>query len=152
MQKYSVCLITCLLVFLGGCGGAQTVSRTKAPSPEQVRAVGFSPESGNSPEVDSYKSDALRLQGVETNPKIPANTRTAADSDAVLTYVDLWRWDMAMYLQSITINLYNAKTGDLLVSGRWRDSFLHAFNRGETISKELLAEMFSKIGAAKAKD
>jgi len=53
-----------------------------------------------------------------------------------------------MYLQSISINLYDAKSGQLLVSGRWRDSFFHAFNRGEAISKELIAEMFSKLQPA----
>ena len=61
----------------------------------------------------------------------------------LLRRVTLLRW--TMYLQSISINLYDGKTGQLLVSGRWRDSFIHAFHRGESVTKELIAEMFGKL-------
>ncbi|NTV69770.1 MAG: hypothetical protein HGA71_06450 [Azonexaceae bacterium] len=145
MSRYFLVFLICLCSILGGCGGTQTVTRTNAPVPEQIKSAAFSPLAGNSPEVDGYISDALLMQGVETNPAVAAGIRKNADSDAVLTYTDVWRWDMAMYLQSITISLYDAKTGQLLVSGRWRDSFLHAFHRGESITKELLAEMFGKL-------
>jgi hypothetical protein len=95
--------------------------------------------------VDAYLSDALLMQGVVSGPVVATSARKSVDSDMVLTYIDVWRWDMTMYLQSISINLYDGKTGQLLVSGRWRDSFIHAFHRGESVTKELIAEMFGKL-------
>lgn len=137
----------CVSIGLVGCGGAQNVVRTNTSAPEQIRTAALSPLAGNSPEVDSYVSDALLSQGVSTAPPLPAGTRKSADVDAVVTYQDVWRWDMAMYLKSISISLYDGKTGSLLVTGKWTDSLFHAWHRGESVSKELIAEMFSKLGS-----
>lgn len=145
MRLNLLSLSTAICFLLAGCGGAQTVTRTNAPLPEQIKSAAFSPQAGNSPEVDLYISDALAEQSVVTNPPVAAGVRRSPDSDTVITYTDVWRWDLAMYLQSISINLYDAKSGQLLVSGRWRDSLFHAYNRGESVSKELVTEMFNKL-------
>lgn len=52
---------------------------------------------------------------------------------------------MATYMQSIAIQLYNAKTGELLVSGSWSDSALHSFNRGDAVARDLINQMFAKL-------
>ncbi len=145
MNHYVLVFCICIFSLLGGCGGAQSVTRTSVSAPEQIRTVSFSPQAGNSSEVDAYLSDALLMQGVVSGPVVATSARKSVDSDMVLTYIDVWRWDMTMYLQSISINLYDGKTGQLLVSGRWRDSFIHAFHRGESVTKELIAEMFGKL-------
>jgi len=83
---------------------------------------------------------------VAVTARLPAGVIKTDKADAVVSYLDVWRWDMAMYLDSISIDLYNASTGELLVTGRWRDSFFHAFHRGESISKELIDQMMAKLG------
>ncbi|QRM18875.1 hypothetical protein GBK02_05450 [Dechloromonas sp. TW-R-39-2] len=135
-----------LLLVLAGCGGSSTVTRFDAPVPSPLRSVSLSPMDGNSPEVTGYVSDAFMVQGVATAGGVPAGVLKTDNADAVVTYLDVWRWDLAMYMQSITINLYNAQTGQLMVSGRWKDSFFHTWNRGEAVSKELVAEMMAKLG------
>jgi hypothetical protein len=131
---------------LAGCGGSYTVTRFDGAAPGQLRSVAVSPREGNSPEVTSYVSDALVSQGVAVTARLPAGVIKTDKADAVVSYLDVWRWDMAMYLDSISIDLYNASTGELLVTGRWRDSFFHAFHRGESISKELIDQMMAKLG------
>ncbi len=118
MSHYVLVFCICIFSLLGGCGGAQSVTRTSVSAPEQIRTVSFSPQAGNSSEVDAYLSDALLMQGVVSGPVVATNARKSVDSDMVLTYIDVWRWDMTMYLQSISINLYDGKTGQSLRSSR----------------------------------
>lgn len=134
-------------LLLTGCGGSQSVTRTNSPAPVAIRTAALSPLAGNSPEVDSYVSDALLIHGVSTNPPLAAGTRKSDDVDAIVTYLDVWKWDMAMFLKSISISMYDAKTGALLVTGKWTDSFFHGYHRGESVSKELIAEMLAKLGS-----
>lgn len=119
--------------------------RMNSPAPENIVTVALSPQDGNSPEVDSYVADAIISQGVAVAPPLSAGTLKSDQVDAVATYMDVWRWDLAMYMQSISISLYNARTGELLVTGRWRDSLFHAWHRGELVAQELLTQMFSKL-------
>ena len=145
MKKHACILVASICILFVGCGGSYTVTRTTAKPPEQIRSASFSRQDGNSPEVTNYVTDALLSQGVETR-SVPANKgNKSGDVDAVVSYLDVWRWDMGMYLKSISINLYNANTGELLVNGKWADSFLHAFHRGEMVANELVSQMFAKL-------
>jgi hypothetical protein len=145
MKKHVCLLVASICILFAGCGGSYTVTRTAAKAPEQIRSASFSRQDGNSPEVTGYVTDALLSQGVEIR-SVPANKgNKSGDADAVVSYLDVWRWDMGMYLKSISINLYNANTGELLVNGKWADSFLHAFHRGEMVANELVSQMFAKL-------
>lgn len=95
-------------------------------------------------------SDALATQGVALSGQLPSGVLKTDKADAVVSYQDVWRWDITTYLQSISINFYNAQTGELMITGRWRDSFFHTWNRGESVSKDLVAEMLAKLGVQSA--
>lgn len=132
-------------LMLAGCGGTYTVTRMHGKPPEQLRSVAIAPQSGNSAEVTGYVSEALAARGVEVRGEVASAGFRSEYADGVVSYSDVWRWDLAMYLQSIKINLYNASSGALLVSGRWEDSFFHAYHRGDSVSKELLTRMFAEL-------
>lgn len=145
MKKIICVLIVCAYGLLAGCGGSYNVTRTAAKAPEQIRTASFSRQDGNSPEVTGYVTEALAGQGVVIKSASSAKPFKSSDVDALVTYTDVWRWDLAMFLKSISINLYNANTGELLVTGRWGDSVLHGYHRGESVSKQLIDEMFAKL-------
>jgi hypothetical protein len=147
MKKFIFAVCVGAASLLMGCGGSQSVIRTNTPSPEIIKTAALSPLAGNSPEVDSYIAEALLIQGVSANPPLPAGTRKSNDVDAIVTYLDVWKWDMAMFLKSISISFYDARTGALLVTGKWSDSFFHGYHRGESVSKDLIAEMLAKLGS-----
>ena len=130
------------LSLLAGCGGSYSVTRTGQATPEHIRTVLMTPRDGNSPEVTEYVSDALAAQGVTVTGQLPAGVFKTDKADAVVSYLDI-----STYLQSISISLYDAKTGNLVITGRWRDSFFHTWNRGEGVSKELIAKMLAELGA-----
>lgn len=145
MRSFTIAALCAAMLLVSGCGGTNTVTRTSAKAPEQIRSASFSAQSGNSSEVTGYITEALASQGVATRAITPTQSFKSNDVDAIVTYVDVWRWDIVTYLKSIAISLYNAKTGELLVTGRWSDSLFHTYFRGDSVSKSLINEMFAKL-------
>jgi len=145
MRFFLIGCISIVALSLAGCGGTTTVTRTSAKVPEQIRTAAFSPQAGNSAEVTGYISDALASKGVATGTSAAIQGHKSSNVDTVVSYVDVWRWDIVTYLKSIAISLYNAKTGELLVTGRWTDSLLHTYFRGDSVSRDLINQMFEKL-------
>ena len=121
------------LVALAGCATTQEVSLGKTEPIASVKTVAQAPDEGNSPEMDAALIAALQLQGLTVKAPVQAGARKAPDVDAVVSYVDNWRWDMTMYLQKIDVRMYDARSGDLLVSGEWKDSALHGFRDPQVV-------------------
>ena len=70
-----------LSIFLGltACGGSNTVMRTSAKAPEQIRTVAFSRQDGNSAEVTGYLTNALIAQGL--TPKNATSSQSFVGAD-----------------------------------------------------------------------
>ena len=145
MRSLMIACIAAVAIFTSACGGSSAIIPASANASTQIRSAAFSPQPGNSPEVTGYIADALAAHGVATRPAKLSPGYKSNDVDAIVSYLDVWRWDVAMYMQSIAIHLYNAKTGELMVSGRWSDSTMHTYNRGEAVSRDLINQMFSKL-------
>lgn len=142
--------ILCSLAFLtlAGCSTTQEVFLAKTRPVKEVSSVAQVRDDGNSTSVDSYLQSALLAEGLNVKSPLPKGVRKSKDVDALVGYVDVWRWDLAMYLQSISIRMFDADTGDLLVSGKWKDSALHGFRDSEAVVKDLVREMMAKLRAA----
>jgi hypothetical protein len=148
-MKFTTILATAFAaIAFSGCSTTQEVTLAKASPTKQVISVARSPDEGNSPAMDQNLELALITQGLQVKAPVPASTRKSSGTDAVISYVDLWRWDLVMYLKSITVNLYDAETGDLLVTGRWADSPAHGFRDAKVVVNGLVSEMLSKLRAA----
>ncbi len=135
-----------LMIFLPACGGSynlQQAGTVKSP----IRTVALTPQDGNSAEVDAYMVDALTAVGVEVRQPLKAGEKISSNVDAVVSYTDLWRWDLVTYMAGLQINLYDARNGAILATGRWRDSGLHSFQRGEGVSKELIRKIFNGLNS-----
>jgi len=99
--------------------------------------------------MDTNLQAALMAQGVTPKTALPAATRKSAEVDAIVTYTDVWRWDLIMYLKSITINVSDAASGNLLAMGRWDNSAFHGFQDAKQVTSDLVSEMFTKLKAGK---
>lgn len=140
-------LVAAALLYLTGCATSQEVLVAKQ-APDPVVSVAQVPDEGNSPEMDAHLRSALVKEGYTVRASLPAGTRKSDEADAIVSYVDVWRWDIAMYLQSITIRMFDAKSGDLLATGTWKDSAFHAFRDAEAVVGQLVAEMTTKVRSA----
>ena len=135
------------VLLLSACATHQDVLLAKS-APPPIMSIAQVPSEGNSAEMDGIVRKALVDHGFTVRAPLPAGTRTSGEVDAVISYVDVWRWDIVMYLQSVAIKMFDAKSGDLLVSGDWKNSAFHGFQDENTVVRELIADMTGKLKAA----
>ena len=136
------------LTFLSGCSTTQETVLAKANPGKKVATIAQVPEADNSAQMNSNLEAALQKEGLSLKAPLAAGTRKSPDVDAIISYVDVWRWDLVMYLKSFTVRLYDAESGDLLVTGQWSDSQLHAFRDAKLAMQSVVSEMFAKLRAA----
>ena len=133
-----------------GCATSQNVTLAQGSPAKPITTAALVPQDGNSPVMDTNLQAALMAQGVTPKTALPALTRKSTEVDAIVTYTDVWRWDVIMYLKSITINVSDAASGNLLAMGRWDNSAFHRFQDAKQVTSDLMAEMFSKLKSGRA--
>lgn len=135
------------VLFLSACATHQDVLVAKS-APPRIVTVAQVPTDGNSAEMDASVHSALIENGFNVHAPLPPGTRTSDGVDAIVSYVDVWRWDIVMYLQSVAIKIFDARSGDLLIAGDWKNSAFHGFQDENRVVRELVAEMAAKLRAA----
>lgn len=146
MKVFSALLAASAMV-MAGCSTSQEVLLAKQ-APPQIVTIAQTPDDGNSPEMDAFLQKALIKQGYSVQAPLQKGTRKSSDVDAIISYIDVWRWDIVMYLQSIAIKMFDAETGDLLVTADWKNSAFHGFPDEEQIVHQLVGEMTDTLKAA----
>lgn len=141
-------LLVSSFAILVGCSTTQEILLAKSKPTKIIQTVARSPGDSDAPDMNKNIDDAFAAQGLTVKPVLPPNTRKSPDVDAVVNYSDQWRWDIAMYLRALSISIFDAESGDLLVSGQWHDSALHGFKDSREVSHNLVADMLAKLKAA----
>jgi len=67
-------------------------------------------------------------------------------SEVIVKYNDDWGWDMAMYLKTLDLQIYDAKSGSLLASAGWKNSAMHGFHGLTTVVSDLITGVLNKLG------
>lgn len=98
--------------------------------------------------MDINVTEQLIVNGFSTQPPVAAGTRKSTDVDMLVAYSDVWRWELVMYLKTLNINIFDAKTGNLIVTGRWDNSAFYGVQNATGVVKELTDEMLAKVKAA----
>lgn len=130
-----------------GCATSQNVTLAQLNGVKQLSTAALVPSDGNSPEMDAAIKSALLSQGVAPKASLPSGTRKSPEVDVIVDYTDQWRWDLVMYLRGVTINMYDAETGNMLANGRWDNSALHGFQDYKVVVNGLIDEMLMKVKA-----
>ena len=147
MSRFALAVLLSISTFVAGCATSQNVSLGQIGVTKRISTVALVPSDGNSADMDTAIRSAFLAHGIAPKPSLPAGTRRSADVDIVVDYTDQWRWDVAMYLRWVAINVYDAETGSLLVNARWDNSAFHGFQDYRTVVKGLVDEMVAKLGA-----
>lgn len=140
--------IIVLLSVLSGCGTTQDVLLVKSTGAKVISTVKQRPENGNSEAMDKNLALALAKESVVVNGQVAAYAQKAEGVDAIVSYVDNWQWDLAMYMRSLSIRFYDAESGDLIIVGNWADSRVHGFRDSGLVAEELIKEMMVKLRTA----
>ena len=141
-------LTVMLLGLLAGCTTTQEITLGTA-APKSFNLVAQVPGDGNSSHMNTLLEAALLKERLTVVGALPSGTRTAPDVDALVSYTDVWRWDLVMYLKHLTVQLYDAQTGQLLALGRWSDSPLHGFRDPKTVMEGLVSELIARVRGSK---
>jgi hypothetical protein len=142
-------ILIVVLAALTGCATSQNVTVGQLMPQQKLSSAALVPQDGNSPEMSSQIQQQLLAYGITPKPPLPAGTRQSNDVDLIITYSDSWRWDLAMYLKSLTINIFDGPTGNLLVTGRWENSTFHGFQNSRDVIKQLLDDVYGKLKMSK---
>lgn len=121
-------------------------------APPAIVSIAQVPADGNSEAMDGAVRNALIQNGFTVRAPLSAGTRTTDEVDAIISYVDVWRWDIVMYLQSVAIKIFDARNGNLIVAGDWKNSAFHGFQNETRVVSELIAEMTARLRAAMPED
>ncbi len=142
-----------LSISFAGCSTTQQITLGKANHDKAIQSISQVLDEGNSPQMNDNLAISLQGQGLTVKPTLPQGTAKSQESDALISYVDVWRWDLVMYLKNLTVKLHDAGTGDLLAIGQWSDSPLHGFRDSKAVMDGLVTEMLAKVrGTKKAAD
>jgi hypothetical protein len=150
MNRFIPSSIVLFAVLMTGCATSQNVTLGQLSAPESLSSAALVPQEGNSSDMNENMRTAMLALGLTPQSSLPAGTRKSQDVDALVSYTDSWRWDLVMYLRSLTINIFDARTGNLLAMGRWDNSAMHGFSDSRLVTQNLMAEMLGKVKASKA--
>ena len=140
------------ILFATGCASTQQVTVAKATYNKKIVTTAQVVDEGNSAPMNGHLSSALQKEGVAVTSTLPAGSKTASGVDALVSYVDVWRWDLVMYMKDLTVRMHDAETGDLLALGQWADSQPHGFRDPKVVMDGVVAEMLTKLRATKKAD
>ncbi|MES2535847.1 MAG: hypothetical protein V4632_08230 [Pseudomonadota bacterium] len=147
MKRFAIAILCAAVLALTGCATSQSVTlgTTNPPKAFGSGAASLIPQEGNSASMDINVTQYLQASGISVKAPVAAGTRQASDVDMLVAYSDVWRWDLVMYLKTVNVNIFEAKSGNLVVTGRWDNSPLHGFQDPNQIIKELMSEMMAKV-------
>jgi hypothetical protein len=150
MNRSFLSFAVLLCALMTGCATSQNVTLAQITASKPIVTAALVPQEGNSIDMDTNVRAALMAQGVTSQAALPTGTRKSAEVDAIVSYSDVWRWDLVMYLRTLTINVFDASSGNLLAMGRWDNSAFHGFQDAKQVTRDLMSEMFAKLQAKKA--
>lgn len=148
-MKTIICATAAMLV-LAGCATSKSVALAQTSNIRPIKTAALTKEDGSSPAMDASFNEAIRAQGVTLGGSLPAGTRTATNVDAIVSYIDVWHWDLVMYLKAVDVHMFDAQSGNLLVSGWWANSAFHGFQDSKEVVRGLVADMFANVKPAQA--
>ena len=134
-----------VVLFLSGCATSSQV--VVQPSARVVvrnyHSAYLVTHGGNSSDMDAHIEKALLRRGFAVTtggePVQPPNAQL------VVKYVDDWKWDMAMYLRSFDLMIYNGQSNVLLADGTWTNSLLHGFYSADKVVDQVVGKTVKKL-------
>ena len=147
MQFFRYVTIVSVLAATAGCSTTQQITLGKSATSKRIATVAQVMDDGNSPQMDTNLEAALTKEGLTVGAKLPLGTKTTKDVDVLVSYVDVWRWDLVMYMKNLTVQLRDAETGDLLAIVQWSDSAFHGFRDAKLVTESAVTEMLTKVRA-----
>jgi hypothetical protein len=139
-------LLVCLALPFAGCA-SRDLQVAPGAAGKPIRTVVHMADDGNSNEMDEHLLTALESLGIAVKGSNALGDRRSDEADAVVAYVDAWRFEPVTYLRTLTVRLYAADSGELLASATWTAPLLPGYRDPEPIVKGVLKDLLARLNA-----
>ncbi|HKU19301.1 MAG TPA: hypothetical protein VJP80_08675 [Candidatus Saccharimonadales bacterium] len=134
-----------VIVLISGCTATSNVVLNPTETGRTFTSVYLVTHGGHSVDMDNAFRKALMQRGLKvTEGETEPQTKS---TDLVVKYDDTWRWDIAMYLLSLDVQIYDSKTGALVAESEWHNSPAHTWPNVDTVVGQLMQQTFNKLNA-----
>lgn len=134
-------------VLLAGCGVTKEVIVGTGSLEVRHQRAALAAADGNSEAMDKILIAEMRARGFGEVRQVAEGVKRLEGVDVVVEYVDVWRWDLVMYLDSISIRLFDARDGNIIAIAKWaqKDQVFHTYPRPEDVVGEVFTDLMVKI-------
>lgn len=146
IKIWKILILSLAAIFVvSGCATTSQVVVNPAESGLAFKTAYLVTHGGRSVDMDNSFRSALLQHGLTvTEGESPPQSK---DTDIVVKYDDSWRWDLAMYLLSLDVQVYDGKTGALISESTWHNSPAHTWPDEKVVVAQLLQQTFTKLNA-----
>jgi hypothetical protein len=132
------CLVVLALIF-SGCANRQSATVSPSVNLSSYKTMYVEHQPKDNRRLDSLIAVKLQQKGVTT---AVGDASKSVPVDAVVTYVDRWRWDITNYLLELTIVITDAKTKFMVARGSSYHTSLTRLSPDEMVN-EVIDNIYS---------
>jgi hypothetical protein len=141
-RNSAVTLIAVLGLALTGCATSSGVISNPNAQKVDYHSAYIVTHGGNGADMDANLQKEFLRHGFGVIAG--ADDGTHGNAQLIVRYADDWKWDIVMYLRSLDVMVYDAKSGTLIATGSWKNSVFHGFYDSQKIVGQVVDETLSK--------
>jgi hypothetical protein len=136
-----VVLVLGALLFVSGCSNHATATLSPGADLSRLKTIYVVHQPKDTHDLHNLIRDRLAKEGLTATagPELP---QTSYKTDAVVTYVDRWIWDLTLYLLELTVTFRDATNGFPLAVGNSYHTSLTRKSPEEMVD-EVLTNIFN---------
>jgi uncharacterized protein YceK len=127
-------LLLILCVGLSACGSNYRASGAKGSIIGGTKVSVKATSNDADPGIRNAISSELARRGLQVVDNAPPN-------GLALSYYDEWKWDLAMYLWALDIQIAEAGTGKVLATGDFSHFGIHHYPNNRAVVREIFEKM-----------
>jgi hypothetical protein len=139
MSVFRICVLAMMLV--SGCSSVNPGKRFGDVPLRDLKSAYVVRHPHSKRDIDIYIQEALADRGVRATSG-PMESKPK-DVDFYVEYTDHWKWDIAMYLNSLDIRFARNSDGVLIASGSFESHFPHGFPDAEKKTREVIEQIYN---------
>jgi hypothetical protein len=128
---------------LAGCATSSGVVVNSAIAKARYQSAYVVVHGDNSSDMDANLQKELLRHGLSIT--VGPDTSATGDAQLIVRYADDWKWDLAMYLHSYDLMIFDAHSKVLLATGSWKNSSIHGFHSADKVVSQVLDRTFNKL-------
>lgn len=139
-RRLQACVWLGVLLLLAGCAN-MTTTRSPEADLTKIKTIYVQKLQGEEANIDKLLVERLTAMGYQASSGLPE--KPAQPTDATMTYVDNWMWDITMYMIRLTVHLRDGSSGAIIAT---TESYRPSLQRKspEAMVEEVLNDLFGK--------